>query len=92
MPDDRQADAEVFVGHNIAHSAHFQPGEFRVFLLDFQRDVSCRLADDFQVTYNSIGGFIISSELLVGHRLGVSLDFLNAGQDIFNAHLPAAIR
>jgi len=54
MPDDWQANAEVFVDHHIAHTAHFQPGEFRVFLLDFERDVASGLADDFRVTASTV--------------------------------------
>ena len=64
-PDDRQADAKVFMRHDIAHAAHLQPGQFGILLLDLQRNVPSRFPDDFQIADNRVYNSIINAELLV---------------------------
>ena len=63
-PDDRQANAKVFMRHDITHAGHLQPSQFGILLLDLQRNVSRRFPDDFQIADDRIHGSIINAELL----------------------------
>lgn len=91
-PNDRKADSEVFMCHNISHSAHFQSGQFRMFFLDLQRDVPGRFPDDLQIADHCIHGPSILNKLLVAHSLRVFPDLFDAGQDVFNSHSPITFR
>ena len=88
MPDNVQVYAEVFVNDEVAHCAHFLPGNFGVALHDLIWDPTRCFSNDLQVANDRVNGLLISLEFAERYGPCVVCDMLDAFQNIADADLP----